>query len=393
MGQEKIRLGILAGNLAYPTSGGVLTNISNARTYAELERRFPGASLAITMLPTPNRAMNSFLPWSGPLLRLPALETTIAAQKHLWPAWRAIRQLERTSDVLFIRMPFQLPQVLPLIRKPMVLHVGSDVVECVRVSRDYRHVWRQLALGFARFSAGTTRALATRPNVWTVTNGEALLRKVGASPRTEWVVSSCLKAEEAQPSLRPADPERIRLLFVGYFRPEKGLDLLVEAFNQLRTSCLIELSIVGGADRQSEAIRELTERIEASPFREDIHVLGELPFGEELFSVYRNSDILVLPSRSEGTPRTLVEARAFGCVVAASRVGGIPSSISDGIDGLLFDPNVQSMVGVLRRLVTDPSLRSRLRTAGYSFAARHSVEAFGARLEHAIQQVVLKQPA
>ena len=64
-----------------------------------------------------------------------------------------------------------------------------------------------------------------------------------------------------------------------------------------------------------------------------------LDFGEPLFELYRSHDVFVLPSLSEGTPRTLVEARSFGCPVVATRAGGIPSSVEHGRDGLLVEPN------------------------------------------------------
>lgn len=92
---------------------------------------------------------------------------------------------------------------------------------------------------------------------------------------------------------------------------------------------------------------------------------GHLEFGSELFQEYADADVFVLPSRSEGTPRVLVEARAFGCPVVATRVGGIPSSVAEGRDGLLVPPDdVTALADAILRVATEPGLRQSLSRSG-----------------------------
>lgn len=134
-------------------------------------------------------------------------------------------------------------------------------------------------------------------------------------------VSSCIHESEMQPrtDFRLGDPPR--LLFVGYIRPEKGVDILLDAFDHIRQRRKIKLTIVGKSDRASGAEELALQRIRQSPFRDDIEVKGMLNYGSELFDLYRSHDLYVLSSLSEGTPRTLVEARGFGCPVVATNVG------------------------------------------------------------------------
>lgn len=104
-------------------------------------------------------------------------------------------------------------------------------------------------------------------------------------------------------------------------------------------------------------------------------------FGEPLFDMYRNHDVFVLPSLSEGTPRTLVEARAFGCPVVATRVGGIPSSVDDGRTGLLVEPNDSlGLATAIERLLDDESLRVSLIHEGLAGSHEHSLEHFAGQL-------------
>lgn len=84
---------------------------------------------------------------------------------------------------------------------------------------------------------------------------------------------------------------------------------------------------------------------------------------------YRSCDVLVLPSRWEGTPLVLIEAMASGCAVAAFAVGGVADVV--GEDGLLVPSgDLPALVTAVLRLVEDPDLRRRLADGARSRAAR-----------------------
>ncbi len=108
---------------------------------------------------------------------------------------------------------------------------------------------------------------------------------------------------------------------------------------------------------------------------------GMLDFGEELFDRYRSHDVMVVPSLSEGTPRTIVEARGFGCPVVATRVGGIPTSVEDGKTGLLVEPaDSQELAAAIERLLTDEALRTTMIQNGLKLSCEHSLEYFTGQL-------------
>ena len=114
---------------------------------------------------------------------------------------------------------------------------------------------------------------------------------------------------------------------------------------------------------------------------------GALPFGPKLFQHFADADVLVLPSLSEGTPRVLIEARAFGCPVVATRVGGVPLSVDDGEDGLLFPPrDTDALVEALRKLSNDDALWRRLSLAGIERARRTTVEVFADSIADEIER-------
>jgi glycosyltransferase involved in cell wall biosynthesis len=223
-----------------------------------------------------------------------------------------------------------------------------------------------------------------------VANGEAIDRWYGGRGRV--VISSALRDSEIL-SVQRRRPlgDGFRVLFVGFLRHEKGLDTLVAAFKILLEALpQAELEIVGAAHTVDQGVgsqleRELADLRAAGKAR----ILPALPFGPELFQRYADADVLALPSRSEGTPRVLVEARAFRCPVVATRVGGIPSSIDDGEDGLIVpvdDPS--ALARALERVAADSNLRARLVERGLERARRATVEVFSSVLVEAIEDLV-----
>ena len=101
-----------------------------------------------------------------------------------------------------------------------------------------------------------------------------------------------------------------------------------------------------------------------------------LGYQDEVASYYAAFDALVLPSANEGTPVSAIEALAGGRPVVATRVGGVPDVVRDGVDGFLVDPaDVDAMAERLARLAADAPLRHRMGEAGRaSVHERYSVE-------------------
>jgi glycosyltransferase involved in cell wall biosynthesis len=101
-----------------------------------------------------------------------------------------------------------------------------------------------------------------------------------------------------------------------------------------------------------------------------------LGYQDEVASYYAAFDALILPSANEGTPVSAIEALAGGRPVVATRVGGVPDVVRDGIDGYLVEPgDVDAMAARLADLAADPPLRHRMGEAGRaSVHERYSVD-------------------
>jgi glycosyltransferase involved in cell wall biosynthesis len=111
----------------------------------------------------------------------------------------------------------------------------------------------------------------------------------------------------------------------------------------------------------------------------------------EISRALDESTVLVLPSRSEGMGRVIVEAFCRARPVVGTRVGGIPDLVQDGVNGLLVDPgDTEALVGALVRVLGDRALAERLSGAAQASAGLWSVspEEFAGRLRSLVERTV-----
>jgi glycosyltransferase involved in cell wall biosynthesis len=99
-------------------------------------------------------------------------------------------------------------------------------------------------------------------------------------------------------------------------------------------------------------------------------------YQEEIGPFFAAFDAFVLPSGNEGTPVTAIESLASGCPVVATRVGGVPDVVQDGVDGFLVEPaDLEALADRLARLAGDLELRVQMGAAGRErVLPRYSVE-------------------
>lgn len=89
--------------------------------------------------------------------------------------------------------------------------------------------------------------------------------------------------------------------------------------------------------------------------------VGAFTKREELARIMAQTDIFALPSVLEGQPLVVVEAMAYECPIVATKVGGVPELIENGVNGLLCPPKEPGQLAQsLCELMDDPALRMRL---------------------------------
>jgi len=166
-------------------------------------------------------------------------------------------------------------------------------------------------------------------------------------------------------------PHALVVACVGEVGWRKGQEHVLTAAAALRERHPDAVWLIVGA---GDGAAELTDRARSLGLldRGRVRFLG---FRRDVPAVLAAADVLVLPSRSEGFPNTLLEGMALGLPIAASRADGIPELVVAGETGLLHAvDDVARFTEDVARLLADPALRRRLGEAG----ARRAREAFGA---------------
>jgi glycosyltransferase involved in cell wall biosynthesis len=140
--------------------------------------------------------------------------------------------------------------------------------------------------------------------------------------------------KEPQTPKRIKKAESLKILYTGRISTEKGLDTLVAATTRLAEEGLkIELNIVGASFADRDPSSELAKLIEKTPKDLDVVFHG---FHDELEHFYRETDIFVLASRSEGMSNSLLEAMSYACLCVVSGIPPNKQLIRNEQNGVLF---------------------------------------------------------
>lgn len=168
-------------------------------------------------------------------------------------------------------------------------------------------------------------------------------------------------------ALRPAlglPPETVLVGAMGRLSPEKRHDVFLAACARVHARRPeVHFVLAGGGPLRDDLVRQADEL----GLTRRLHLIGVVDQPQRFL---RQLDVVVQPSDVETTSRVVLEAMAQGRPVVATRVGGTPSLIRDGHEGLLVPPGAaREIADSTVRLLGDPVLGNRLGTQ-----ARHRVE-------------------
>lgn len=159
--------------------------------------------------------------------------------------------------------------------------------------------------------------------------------------------------------------DRLRVLFLGRLDRQKGIERLFAAARELkRRQAPIDWRIVGSDVMDAGASGSWKSRFQ------DLDIKVEPPVyrGRDLTRLFAWADVLVLPSRWEGAPLTIIEAQRVGCVPVATEVGAVGELIDHDVDGVLVSPAddgtvTRGLVKDLQALAEDPDRLARMSEA------------------------------
>ena len=239
---------------------------------------------------------------------------------------------------------------------PLISTVHTSIVEDIKYVKGWslrnavmRLTWSVSSKRLVANQIGSSNRVTT---VSKRVSGE-LDEYYGASDAT--VVGNGVNADQFYPS---GSSKEKYVLFVGRLDYPKGVPDLINAAKSIVQGSDVNL-IITGKGPQRDRLEDLVDTLGIT---DDVTFTGYVSRDEQI-RLYQNAMAYVLPSHYEGLPTVLLEAMACGAPVIATRVGGCPEVIEDGVNGILVDPSDRSALSnAIESVVTDSNLRNQLGT-------------------------------
>jgi glycosyltransferase involved in cell wall biosynthesis len=182
------------------------------------------------------------------------------------------------------------------------------------------------------------------------------------------------------------DPAQPVIGTVAQLRPEKALDVLIDATAKLRDKYPGLHLVIAGEGREREPLERL---IAAQGMQGAVHLLG---YRLDVPDVLASFDVAVCCSDFEGGPLSVMEYMDAGLPIVATDVGGLPELIEDGVSGLLVPPrDPAALAGAIEALLEDQTKAERLGREARERGRRHGVDAWVARIEALYDELLSSQ--
>ena len=308
---------------------------------------------------------------------LPFYESLTRAGSGLRTLPRAVRRFNRASadaDVVWILGPNPVAQAFVLAalarRVPVVLGVRQDLPAVVAARYPGRSVF---------LAAATAMEVAWRLSARQcpcVVVGPQIAEAYRASPRLHVLTVSLMRARDITSGPAARSESGRELLSVGRLEPEKDPLLLADVLAFLHEDGEPWRLRVCGEGPLRDVLETRLRRLGLSGA---VSFDGYVRHGAELLERYRHADALVITSRSEGLPQTVMEAFAVGLPVVSSDVGGIRAAFGAAA-ATVPRGDARAAAACLRRLCGHPAARQQMADAGRSVARNHTLEAEAERL-------------
>lgn len=250
----------------------------------------------------------------------------------------------RKYEFVYVFMPGNLSIVCSIIcrftRTPYAIYLRGDGLLGTRLGR-YIARRAQFSLSVSAFFANQLRGINDNASV----------------------IHPMLDFNQSDAYFRSWEPETttFRCLFVGRISKEKGVFDLMEAIRLLnRSPNNIHFDIIGDGDSYSY-LQKVCGHFS------NVHIKGLISDKTMLREFYRQSDLFLFPSHTEGFPRVLYEAMISDLPILTTMVGGIPSLMIDDYNCLAIEVgSPDSILMQLRKLQVDKELRMRLAKNGHA---------------------------
>lgn len=312
--------------------------------------------------------------------------------RKAWAWRRRVDDLVREHDLVVLRHPSPMIGLIgrsaARCSKPFViLLVGDIAAQSDRIlgSAGLKRVLYRMAL---RWWVYLEKRWCRRASLIYVYSSELATRHLDSQSKVKRMRTPHLSAEDFVYRQETCQDEEIRLLRVCWMVPSKGLECLLRTVALLVGRGLpIRLDLVG--KERVPGYQASLERLARSlGIGNCVEFCGWIPF-DRLQEKYSQSDIQVISSLAEGTPRVILEGAARGLPLVSTNVGGIPDAVRDGYDGVLVPPGEPvSLADGIENVIKDSLMCRQLIEGGYRSAREASFDRVGMKFLADLQSLV-----
>jgi len=322
----------------------------------------PGDAIPFTR---PNISITPQLETGGESLMAKVLQI-IVLPAHFWRLACALNR----ADAIQVRCPGNLGLLgcllAPCFRKPLVAKYANQWKDFPGEPLTYRWQKHLLRSGWWR---GPVLVYGEWPNqpshivpFFTSVVNEAQMAKARAVAPRDWFQ-------------RP-----LEVLFVGRLSPDKNVDVIIKAIARLKKNdACVKLTIVGDGPVRDE-LESLTT---ALGLANQVTFQGAVPHARVL-DFYERAHVLVLASQSEGWPKAIAEAMAFGLVCIGSNRGFVPQMLANR-RGLLVEPrDADALAEKLGGVIANPGEAAKISETAAAWSRKFTLEG----LRHALNELL-----
>jgi len=185
---------------------------------------------------------------------------------------------------------------------------------------------------------------------------------------------SCSAYFDIRDYLKIPSNDRV-ITYFGNLSFSKGVDLLLKAFKKLHKKQGNVHLVIGGEGPQRMLLENMAKHIA------NVIFTGFIPRKTQL-AILAQSDIFVHPARyPDACPTTILEAMALGLPIVASRIGGIPELVVDGIGGYLIDPESSTeLEAKISAILNSETFRSQAKAFNLRWVQRFDINHLGPKI-------------
>ncbi len=210
------------------------------------------------------------------------------------------------------------------------------------------------------------------------------LKEIGVTPPIH-VISNGVDINRFQGSSKKSGKKIV--LYLGRLDQDKSLDVLIEAFGNIRTQLDAELIVAGTGD-YSQTLRQLVIKKNLS---KSVTFTGAIDHEDPLLvDMFRRADVFAIPSTIESQSIATMEAMAAGKPIVAAKAGALPELVQHGKNGYLFEAGDSAKLATyVTALLRNKKLAERMGKKSRTLIASHGLTK-SHRLVEALYRSIIK---